>query len=66
MRTMNRSIAQEEVTVRNEETNPAMTATVPAFPMIIRREIIRRLIGWLSTSSASLVVNPVPVRAERA
>ena len=44
----------------------AIIVTRPAWPKIIRTEAIRRLWGVAVTNSASLVVNPVAVKHERA
>ena len=43
-----------------------MTATIPALPASISHMMIRRLTGWRTTLSDSVVVNPAPLKAERA
>jgi hypothetical protein len=52
--------------VAKEVVEVTMTVTIPAFPRIINHVTILRRVGWLITDSASLVVNPVPEKAESA
>ena len=50
----------------NEFANVAIIVIKPALPKTIMTEAIRRLRGLFVISSASFVVNPVPVKHERA
>ena len=50
----------------NERINEITIVTKPALRATIRVMMIRRRTGWSTTFSASLVVKPVPVKAERA
>jgi hypothetical protein len=50
----------------NDRISDDTAVTRPALPSSIRPPTIRRRTGWVTTSSASDVVNPTPVSAERA
>src|SRR4051812_5768664 len=49
-----------------DRTTDASTVTIPALPSTTSHRTILRRTGWLTTDSASLVVNPTPKNAERA
>ena len=49
-----------------ERMSEATIVTNPAFPTVISNSTMRRRTGWLTTFSASRVVNPTPMKAERA
>src|SRR3954454_12846904 len=49
-----------------DRTTEASTVTIPALPRSTSQMTIRRRTGWLTTDSASLVVNPTPKNADRA
>lgn len=55
----------EEADVTNVNTTVAITVAIPMLPSSISDMTIRRRTGWLTTDSASLVVKPAPVKAER-
>ena len=57
---MGEEMAEEEM--MSEE----MAGAIPALPSSMSRRMIRRRTGWLTTFSASSVVKPTPVNAERA
>ena len=51
---------------RNESMSVEIAVTIPTFPTSISHITMRRRTGWPTTASASLVVKPTPVNAERA
>ncbi len=43
-----------------------MPVMMPALPKVMSQRMMRRRTGWLIAASASAVVNPTPISAERA